>query len=261
MRIPANHQRPYALGVALSGGGARGFAHIGALRALAEEGLVPDIIAGVSAGSVVAAFYASGLLNGPGPDPLLRLFSTGKFSDFAEMHVPRQSFFSLDRFQAHLEKLLPYQSIEQLPVKTVIGAVDLDAGTKVAFTSGPLAERIVASCSMPIVFDPKEIDGRRYVDGGVLRNLPAWPIRHLCRRLIGINCSPMYKMPPARSILDIARRSYALMSKNNTTADMELCDLVINLTETADHQVFDLRSLAALEQAGYETARAALRPQ
>ena len=63
MKLPVSHRRPYRLGVCLSGGGARGFAHIGAMRALRELGLVPDIIAGVSAGSVVAAFYAAGLLN------------------------------------------------------------------------------------------------------------------------------------------------------------------------------------------------------
>jgi len=259
MKIPQSLKRPYRLGVCLSGGGARGFAHIGAMRALRELGLIPDIIAGVSAGSVVASFYAAGLLDDHTDNPLLRLFTDSKFRDFAEMHVPRESFFSLDRFKARLEQMLPYSNIEDLPLKTVICATDIDFGTKMAFTEGPLAERIVASCSIPIVFDPVTIDGRRYVDGGVLHNLPAWAIRHLCTRLIGINCSPMYQAPPARNIIGIARRSYTLMSKHNVTSDLELCDTVVNLTEVADHQTFDLNALSILVENGYLATLRALR--
>lgn len=253
MKLPDSHRRPYRLGVCLSGGGARGFAHIGAMRGLRELGLEPDIIAGVSAGSVVAVFYAAGLLNDYNNDPLLKLFSTRRFRDFAEVHVPRESFFSLDRFTHILEQTIPYKNIEDLPIKTVIGATDLDAGTRKAFTSGTIAERVAASCAMPIVFNPITIDGHRYVDGGVLHNLPAWAIRHLCDRLIGINCSPMYQSPKATNIVEIARRSYTLMSKHNVVADMEMCDTVVNLTETADHQTFDLHSLEMLVETGYLT--------
>lgn len=253
MKLPQSHRRPYRLGVCLSGGGARGFAHIGAMRALRELGLVPDIIAGVSAGSVVAAFYAAGLLNDYSNDPLLRLFTTHKFRDFVEVHVPRESFLSLDRFRRLIGETIPYDNIEELPIKTVICATDIDAGTKKAFTSGVIADCVAASCSMPIVFDPVTIDGHRYVDGGVLHNLPSWAIRHLCDKLIGINCSPMYQAPPAKNIIDIARRSYALMSKNNVIPDMEMCDVVVNLTETADHQVFDLHELELVVESGYLT--------
>lgn len=259
MKLPENHKKPYRLGVCLSGGGARGFAHIGAMRALRELGLEPDIIAGVSAGSVVAAFYAAGLLNDYDNDPLLNLFTDAHFRDFAEMHVPRESFFSLDRFKECLEELIPYKNVEDLPLKTVIGATDLDLGMKKAFTEGPLAERLVASCSIPIIFDPVTIDGHRYVDGGVLHNIPCWAIRHLCDRLIGINCSPMYKAEPARNIIEIARRSYTLMAKNNVIPDLELCDTVVNLTEIADHQTFDLNSLSLLVESGYLTTLRTLR--
>lgn len=259
MKIPSSHKRPYRLGVCLSGGGARGFAHIGAMRALREMGLVPDIIAGVSAGSVVAAFYSAGMLNDYANDPLLNLFTDSKFRDFAEMHVPRESLFSLDRFKHRLEQMIPYRNIEELPIKTVIGATDIDQGIKKAFTEGPLAERIVASCSIPIVFEPVSIEGRRYVDGGVLHNMPSWAIRHLCDHLIGINCSPMYQAPPARNIIEIAQRSYSLMAKHNVIPDLELCDTVVNLTEVADHQAFDLRSLSLLVESGYLTTIRALR--
>ncbi len=251
--------KPYKLGVALSGGGARGFAHIGAMRALHELGLTPDVIAGVSAGSVVATFYASGLLNDRYSDPLVRMFSGARFSKFAEMHMPRESLFSLNRFKRLIEATLPYRNIEDLPIKTVVCATDLDNGTKEAFTSGPIAERVIASCSIPIVFEPVVINGRRYVDGGVLHNLPSWAIRHMCDTLIGINCSPMYSTQPARNIMEIAQRSYTLMSKHNVIPDLELCDTVINLTETATHRVFSLKDLELIVESGYLTTLRTLR--
>jgi NTE family protein len=260
MQIPSSTPKPYRLGVCLSGGGARGFAHIGAMHALREYGLIPDIIAGVSAGSVVAAFYASGLLNDINNDPLLTLFSNAQFRNFAEMHIPRESFFSLERFRKILEKELPYKNTEDLPIKTLICATEIDQGTKVAFTNGPLAESIVASCSIPIVFEPVTINGHRYVDGGVLRNLPAWALRHQCDYLIGINCSPLYSPEePASNILEIAQRSYSLMSRNNINADLEMCDLVISLTETANHQVFSLKDIQNIKLSGYRTAVTALK--
>lgn len=258
MKLPKHHSKPYKLGVALSGGGARGFAHVGALRALNELGIFPDIIAGVSAGSVAAVYYSAGLLNADDyADPLLQLFNASKLSDLATLHLPKESFLTLDKFRNQLQRIIPYKNIEDLPVKTVIGATDLDQGTKKAFDSGEIVPRVVASCSIPIVFEPVLIDGHRYIDGGVLHNLPAWTIRHQCETLIGINCSPAYKGAPPRNIIEIAQRSYALMSKNNVVGDLELCDRVVNLTEIATHQAFDLKQLALLIQSGYlETIRA-----
>ncbi|MBD5293883.1 MAG: patatin-like phospholipase family protein [Bacteroides sp.] len=259
MKLPFQKKKPYRIGVALSGGGARGFAHIGAMRAIEDLGLAPDIIAGVSAGSVVATFYASGLLD-RNNDKLLELFSGGKFTDFATPVIPREGFFSMQRFIRQLRKTIPYKNIEELPLKTIICATDLDAGTKAIFDQGELAPRVAASSCVPIVFEPIEIDGRKYVDGGVLRNLPAYAIRHLCDFLIGVNCSPMGECPPAKSIVDIAKRSYRLMSKNNVIQDLEMCDAVVTLSETAHHQTFDLSDLELLVESGYLSTLKQLKP-
>lgn len=255
MKIPGKSQRPYRLGVALSGGGARGFAHIGALRALNDFGLYPDVIAGVSAGSVVAVSYAAGLIT-PERNALLGLFKGTSFTDFARPHLSLHGdgLMSLSRFERRLSELLrPYCLLEELPVRTFIGATDIDAGVKAVFSEGPIAERVVASCSIPIVFEPKVINGTRYVDGGVLRNLPAWTIRHLCDTLIGINCSPPGHHPPAHGLLNMAQRAYTLMAKTNVNADNELCDTVINLEASADHQVFDLHGLELMIETAYLT--------
>lgn len=92
---------PYATGVALSGGGARGFAHVGVLQALHEARIHPDIVAGVSAGAVAAVFYASGIPF----DKMLKAFDSLKFNDFAELSVPKDGFFKLDRFRKFLREI------------------------------------------------------------------------------------------------------------------------------------------------------------
>ncbi|MDE6370293.1 MAG: patatin-like phospholipase family protein, partial [Duncaniella sp.] len=180
-------RKPYKLGIVLSGGGARGFAHAGALQAFEEMGIKPDIIGGVSAGSVVTVMYASGMK----PLEIVKVFSDAKFGDFAELAVPKDGFFSMDGFKKFLRRHVPYADIADLPIPSVVCATDLMATRPVAFTRGDMAECVSASCSIPIVFKPVTIDGTVYVDGGVTANLPAWALRDKCKYLIGGNCSPM----------------------------------------------------------------------
>ncbi|MCM1440782.1 MAG: patatin-like phospholipase family protein [Roseburia sp.] len=237
----------YRTGLVLSGGGARGFAHAGAIRALNECGIYPDIIAGVSAGSVAAVLYAAGIR----PERMVELFESSHFSDFCEFGMPKDGFFNLNRFRKFLRANIEFANLEDLPIKTLVGATDLDNGRKVMFETGPLAERVAASCSIPIVFKPVRIDGIRYVDGGVLHNLPAWSIRHRCKYLIGINCSPLINRSVGNSLIDIAMRSYELMAKTNVIGDMELCDIVIRNEEIARYKVFNLRQIQKVYESGY----------
>lgn len=249
-------RRPYRIGLALSGGGARGFAHLGALKALRDYGIVPDVVAGVSAGSVVAAFHGAGLTE----ERVLSVFHGARFKDFAEMVVPRRGFFELDRFAAMIERECGAEHIEELKVPTVICATDFDHGRRVEFTSGRLGVRVAASCAIPIVFEPVVIGGVRYVDGGVLHNLPAWALRDRCDYLIGVSCSPMPELEaPASGIVDIARRSFVLMTKSNIYPDLALCDLPIELNEVAGHAVFDLKQIDVLVEQGYLCTLRALR--
>lgn len=237
----------FRTGLVLSGGGARGFAHAGALKALEEMGIKPDILAGVSAGSVAAVMYAAGI----SPEKMLELFLHARFSDFCELGIPKDGFFSLDRFRAFLRKNIPYANLEDLPIPVTVGATDLDNGKKLAFTSGRLDEVVAASCSIPIVFKPIKIDGTRCVDGGVLHNLPAWTIRDRCKYLIAVNCSPLTKTTVKNTLIDIAFRSYELMAKTNTVADMELCDIVIRTDEIARYRAFNLKQIEKVFESGY----------
>ncbi|MCM1484344.1 MAG: patatin-like phospholipase family protein [Muribaculaceae bacterium] len=237
----------YRTGLALSGGGARGLAHAGAFKAMEEVGLRPDILAGVSAGSVAAVMYAAGI----SPEQMLDIFRHAKFTDFCEFGMPNGGFLSLDRFRDFLRHIIPYENLEDLPIKTVVGATDFDNARPVFFDKGPIAERVVASCSIPIVFKPVTIDGVRYVDGGVLHNLPAWTIRKQCKVLIGINCSPLSDIKAKNSVMSVAMRSYELLAKTNAIPDMALCDMVVRTDRIARYQVFNLKELDKVFESGY----------
>ncbi len=245
-------KRKYRLGLALSGGGVRGFAHLGALYAMEELGIKPDIVAGVSAGSVVASLYGSGM----SPIDIMKRFYYHKFTDFCEMRLPREGFLSMNGFCKFLKENLLVERIEDCKIPTVICATDIAASEPVQWREGDIAERVSASCSMPIVFNPVTIDGVDYVDGGVLHNLPAWAIREECEILIGVNVSPIIRSKNyTGSLIDVATRTYHLMARANSQTDALLCDLVISTDSIADLRVFNLKEKERIFKSGYKSAK------
>lgn len=248
--------RSERIGLAMSGGGARGFCHVGVFKAFDRYGIRPSIISGVSAGSIAAVLYAAGL----DWRQILECFEhTPKFGNFTEFQIPTKGLFKLDKFQRLLESWLPVRNLEQLSVPTVVCATDFDHSKSMGWVRGEIAPRVLASCSIPVVFPPVTIDGVRYVDGGVLRNLPAWAIRNYCDTLIGSNCSPINRRASVKdNILDTALRSFQMMSKANTLQDVKLCDIVVESSNMNDAGTFDLSRMHRLVGIGYEAACTAL---
>ncbi len=243
---------PPKVGFAFSGGGSKGFTHIGALMAFERFGIKPDIMSGVSAGSIAAVLYGAGLT----PREMMECFEeSSKFGDFTEWNIPRTGFLNLSRFGKLLDSWLPVQNLEELKIPTVVCATDLDKGSSIGWSKGEIVPRVLASCSIPIIFNPQKINGVHYVDGGVLRNLPAWAIRKYCKKLYGLNCSPIRRNYSYRaSLTDIMLRTYNLMSKANTLQDLNLCDYVIQQDDSEQFGTFDLRSLQKAVMAGYDRA-------
>lgn len=240
------------VGLAMSGGGAKGFAHIGILMAFDRCGIKPDILAGVSAGSIATVLYAAGLR----PADIIKCFTdASKFGDFTEWAIPKEGFMKLDRFGRLLEEWLPVSRLEELKIPTVVCATDLDHGKSVGWSKGEIVPRVLASCSIPIVFRPQNINGVNYVDGGVLRNLPAWAIRGYCKTLFGANCSPLrHNFTGKKTLLDIAFRSYHLMLKANLAQDLRLCNHIIQINDLNEVSTFELSSLKKGVMAGYDGA-------
>ena len=240
------------LGLAFSGGGAKGFSHIGVLMAFERFGLRPDIMSGVSSGAIASVLYGAGL----SPFDIINCFSdASKFGNFVDFGIPKKGIMKLESFGRLLEQWLPVKNLEELKIPTIICATDFDHGKSVGWGKGEIIPRLLASCSIPVIFNPIKIHGVNYVDGGVLRNLPAWAIRRYCKTLFGSNCSPLRESHSTeKSIMEIAYRSFHLMMKANVAQDIRLCDRIIQIHEVATVSTFDLSALKKGVNAGYEAA-------
>ncbi|MDR2835885.1 MAG: patatin-like phospholipase family protein [Bacteroidales bacterium] len=242
----------YKIGVALSGGGIKGLCHAGALKALEEYGIKPDIIAGVSAGAIVGALYADGY----SPNEIGEFFKNISFRQMTKIKVLDSGFFSIDEFEKFLSKKLKAKTFEKLSIPLKIVATDLDKGKSVTFTHGSLIDKIIASSSMPILFMPKIIAGTHYVDGGVFKNFPVSTIREDCDTIIGINASPMVTSEYKLNIKNIAMRSYHFMEKANILHDKEICDILIEPTDMGHFDTFSLDKSQEIFEVGYSSTKA-----
>jgi NTE family protein len=245
------NKKPYNIGLALSGGGIKGLCHAGALKALEEFGIKPDIISGVSAGALVGALYADGY----SPDEIAVLFEEISLRNMTKIRIPEGGFFKTDIFQNFLTKKLRSKTFEDLRIPLRVVATDLDKGRSVVFSAGNLIDPIVASCCMPVLFSPKKIDGVLYVDGGVLKNFPVSVIRTECEKIIGINASPMVADEYKPSILNVASRSYHFMFKANIFHDKELCDLLIEPVDMGNYDTFDIDKGREIFELGYQQSK------
>ncbi|MEG1615733.1 MAG: patatin-like phospholipase family protein [Bacteroidales bacterium] len=241
-------EKKYKLGLALSGGGAKGFAHCGALKAMEEFGLEPDVIAGTSAGAVVGALYAAG----NSPVEISKMFIGKEFTNFVKILIPKAGFFDHTPFLSFMDKYLHAKTFDELKIPLYVVASDLDHGKSVVFSSGELGPRLLASCSVPVIFNPVEIDGVHYVDGGIFRNFPVSPIRPLCEKVIGINVSPLMSPEYKHNMIQIAQRSYHFMFKANSFEDKELCDILVEVEEAQQYSTFDLENIGDIFKIGYD---------
>jgi NTE family protein len=172
-------------------------------------------------------------------------------SKFLQVDISKSGFLKLDKFKRFLETNLPIKNIEELLIPTIIAATDIEQQHEMPFTSGNIAERVVASCSIPLVFRPVKIDGSYCVDGGVLHNLPSFYLRPVCNTVIGINVSPLKLGPIKLNVRSLAYRTYKLMTMRNVVADKQLCDLLVDIISIQGHSTFDTSAANKIAQKGY----------
>lgn len=244
------NQKPYKLGLALSGGGAKGFAHIGVFKMLEECALCPDLIAGTSVGSLMGALFADGYT----ASEIKELFTGREFSEFAQLQLPKSGLFDSKRFRYFLKRHLRAKNIEDLKIPMIIMATDLDNGESHEFRTGSVVDAVTASCSIPIIFSPVVINGIHYVDGGLFHNFPVSIIREECDKVIGVNVSPLVPQKYKQTIFHIAERSYHYMFRANTLEDREMCDVLIEAEEFGLYKTFDLENVELISSIGYAAA-------
>jgi len=244
----------YKLGIALSGGGVKGFAHAGALKAIEEFGIRPEIISGTSAGAIVGAMYASGLP----PEKIIEIFRNRYINNFIEFTLPKAGLFGTAGFIKFLDENIPVKTFEELKIPLFVVATDFDHGKSVIFSSGDLINKVMASACVPVFFKPITIEGINYVDGGLFMNFPVSVIRKECEKVIGINVSPLIADKYSKSIIGVVERTYHYIFRANTILEKRLCDILVEVEEAMQFKVFDLDKVDQIFELGYQVMKSKL---
>lgn len=248
-------KKKYKTGIVLSGGGLRGFAHVGVLKALNEAGIYPDVISGASAGSIVGAFYADGFRN----DEIYEVFANKKISKFLEFIVPNGGLVRLTGLYKTLLEKLKAKNFSDLQLPLFVAVTNMNDAKCVYVSEGVLAPYIIASSTVPVMFQPMVIDGITYLDGGILNNLPIEPIEHDCELLIGVNINPIMKLDKFEGIKNVAERSIHMMINAIIEDKIPKFDIYIEPKELHKTSPFDISKGKEIRQIGYMETKKVLK--
>ncbi len=242
------------IGLVLSGGGARGITHLGALQAFDELGLRPSAISGTSAGAIVGALYAAG----HAPKEILRLLIQTSFFKIFSLSSKFMGLLRMESTEKAYRQFLPEDNFAQLSIPLHVCATDLDRGESVYFSQGELIKPLQASSCIPFLFAPVSIDGKFYVDGGILNNLPVEPLLGQCDYLIGVHSNAVAELKVS-SLRDVLERTFLLAVNANIEHRKTKCDLFIEPPKMADYKAFDVKKADEIFTVGYEYTLATLR--
>lgn len=240
----------------LSGGGVRGIAHIGAIQALEENGIVPDVVSGSSAGAVVGALYC----NGYTPKEMIDFFKLTPIFNLNKFAFSKPGFIDTDKFYHDFHKYFSHDNFSELKKKLFVTSVDICTGDLRVFKSGQLIKPLLASSAFPGLFSPVNIDGDLYADGGILDNFPTNPVVDICDHLIGVYASPMNKIEPdkLRYSINVLERAIRINYSRRSRAKFKHCKLLINPMELVNYGLLDVGKIEEIYQIGYNCARAVL---
>ena len=236
------------LGICLSGGGTRGIAHIGVLKALEENGIIPEYISGASAGALVGSLYAAEY----SPAEILEIFKESSLAKLFKLTIPTGGLIDNSYIDDMLMEYIPDDSFEGLKKQLFISITNLSKGYSEVVGKGPLHEVVVTSTSIPILFNYREINGDIYADGGVLNNLPIEPLEKECDVIIGVNVSPISKIDEFSGIMDVAYRTLDLAMWSNVSSRLNRCDIVIE-PNAENYGYFELKKADEIFEEGYKS--------
>ncbi|MFP4025213.1 MAG: patatin-like phospholipase family protein [Thiohalospira sp.] len=249
------NNKKYNTGIALSGGGVRGFAHLGVLKALNEKDIYPEIISGTSAGALAGIFYADGF----SPEESFEIFYDNSLFHFTEISIPDKGFLSMEKVTKILKKTIKANTFEELKIPLYVAASNLNDGKVEYFHQGKIIDKVIASASIPVVFKPQIINGKTFVDGGVFDNLPIEPIKNQCKKLIGSHVNPLGKEENLDSILKIAERAFHLSVGAKLEEKKKICNLFIEADELREYGILGLDKGREIFEAGYKITQKILK--
>lgn len=229
------------IGLALGSGGARGFAHLGVIKVLIDEGVPIHLIAGSSMGALVGSFYGAGIeIN-----RLYKLSTAFKRKYFLDFTVPKMGFITGKKVKDFIRVFTHGKNIEDLSLPLGIVATDLLTGEKVVYKKGPVAEAVRASISIPGIFVPEKYDGRILVDGGVADRVPVSVAKEMgADIIIAVDVSMVKRNAEISSIYDVIMQSIDIMQ----TEIIKSRDLTASIMLRPPVEMFSSRAFTNIEE-------------
>lgn len=216
---------PMKIALALGGGAARGFAHVGVIKALEAQGIVPDIVVGTSAGSVVGALYAAGY-NGFELQQLSMQMDEGQVSDWS---MPNRGVIKGEALQDFINQAVKHRTLEKMKKVFAVVATDLSSGEMIVFRTGNTGMAVRASSAVPGVFQPVSINGHEYVDGGLVAPVPVRVARSLgADFVIAVDISDKPQNSKTESSADVLLQTFNIMGQTISRNELPTADIVIS---------------------------------
>ena len=250
-------EQKYNWGFVLSGGGARGFAHLGFLQALNEIGIYPDIISGTSAGALAGVLIADGY----SPREILKMLNSGSRLDFMRPALPREGLLQISGIIKILQASLRAKKFEDLKIPLYVAATDINNGIAVYFSEGELLDKVIASMSIPVLFQPVVINKIQYLDGGIVDNFPVTPLEHSCKKLIGSFVNPIGYVSKLSGLINIAERTFMLNMTKEITEKARKFDLLVAPPELRNYGILDPEKANELFALGYKATKEKLKDE
>lgn len=236
------------VGLALSGGAARGIAHLGVLKAFDEIGIKPTILSGVSSGAIVAVFYATGY----SPDDILRLIKELRIYRVMRLAIGQVGILHLDEVEKlYFRYLGEHATFEDLDIPVIIGTTDMHAGATVNFSSGELIKPLIASSAVPILYRPVQYQGMLLNDGGLLDNLPTQALAGKCDVKIGVHSNPINHEARINSLRSMVERTAHLAINNNVQLRRHLSDFFIEPPQLKNYRLMSFSKADELFNIGF----------
>jgi NTE family protein len=231
----------------LSGGGCRGFAHFGAVKALQENGIYPSGISGTSAGAIAGAFIA----NGFSPDEIKDIFIERLKLNLLSWSEFNLGLTSMKSFRIFLQKNLRYKKFEDLPIPFYVTATSFADGSQHIFNRGDIIDAIIASSSIPVLSKPLVIHRIPFVDGGLSNNLPVEPFSNNMKNVICIHVNPVKSFKRGESVFNVMDRAIHLSFREKVSRSSEGCFLFIEPKELDGYGLFDIQKIQEIFDIGY----------
>ncbi len=235
------------IGISLSGGGSRGIVHIGILKALDEAKIKISMVTGTSAGSIVGAFYCSGY----SPDNIMEIIRETKLIKYVRPAISFSGLLKLETIVPIFQKYLKNDSFDALNIPLIVAATNVRNGKNAFLGSGELIKSVLASCAVPVIFQPIQLNGETYIDGGILNNLPIEPLIGHCDMIIGSNCNPISENYEPGNMRSLMERSLLMAIGVNTYLKKENCDLFLEPEELKNFGGFDFSKAREIFDIGY----------